>query len=233
MSALLQLQAVSAGYGAARVLQGIDLSLEAGDALALLGRNGAGKTTLLLTILGLTARHAGRLYFDGRDITQLPSQARAKAGIGWVPQERGIFPSLSVEENITAAARPGPWTLGRIYSLFPRLAERRANSGGQLSGGEQQMLAMGRALALNPRLLLLDEPLEGLAPVIAEELLAAIAGIARDGLAVILVEQKARKILPMTSAAVILERGAVAHYGPSAAVAADDGVLHRFLGLAR
>ncbi len=234
MAELLRLEGVSAGYGAARVLNGIDIALEAGQSLALLGRNGAGKTTLIQTILGLTTLHAGRVLFAGRDITRLAPQARAQAGIGWVPQERAIFPSLTVAENLSALARPGPWSVERVWQQFPRLRERRVNMGGQLSGGEQQMLAVGRALVLNPRLLLLDEPLEGLAPIIASELLAAIVQIVQgEGLSVIIVEQKARMILPITDMAVILERGSVAHLATSAALAGNGTVLDRYLGIAR
>ena len=234
MAEILRLEGVSAGYGAARVLNGIDIALEAGQSLALLGRNGAGKTTLIQTILGLTTLHAGRVLFAGRDITRLAPQARAQAGIGWVPQERAIFPSLTVAENLSALARPGPWSVERVWQQFPRLRERRANMGGQLSGGEQQMLAVGRALVLNPRLLLLDEPLEGLAPIIASELLAAIVQIVQgEGLSVIIVEQKARMILPITDMAVILERGSVAHLATSAALAGNGTVLDRYLGIAR
>ena len=234
MAELLRLEGVSAGYGAARVLNGIDIALEAGHSLALLGRNGAGKTTLIQTILGLTTLHAGRVLFAGRDITRLAPQARAQAGIGWVPQERAIFPSLTVAENLSALARPGPWSAERVWQQFPRLRERRVNMGGQLSGGEQQMLAVGRALVLNPRLLLLDEPLEGLAPIIASELLAAIVQIVQgEGLSVIIVEQKARMILPITDMAVILERGSVAHLATSAALAGNGTVLDRYLGIAR
>ena len=234
MAELLRLEGVSAGYGAARVLNGIDIALEAGQSLALLGRNGAGKTTLIQTILGLTTLHAGRVLFAGRDITRLAPQARAQAGIGWVPQERAIFPSLTVAENLSALARPGPWSVERVWQQFPRLRERRVNMGGQLSGGEQQMLAVGRALVLNPRLLLLDEPLEGLAPIIASELLAAIVQIVQgEGLSVIIVEQKARMILPITDMAMILERGSVAHLATSAALAGNGTVLDRYLGIAR
>ena len=171
MAELLRVEGLKSGYGEAVVVQGVDLYLEKGASLALLGRNGTGKTTLLNTLVGATRRHAGRIFLDGQDIALLPSHKRAAAGIGWVPQERNIFKSLTVEENLTAVARPGPWTVQRAYEMFPRLAERRANMGNQLSGGEQQMLAVARALVLNPSLLLLDEPLECLAPIIVEELL--------------------------------------------------------------
>ena len=233
MSELLRLTKLSAGYGEALVLSDIDLVLHEGQSLALLGRNGAGKTTLLNSIMGLTRWRGGSISWLGRDVTRLRADQRAQAGIGWVPQERNIFKSLSVEENLTAILRPGPWTVDRIFAMFPRLAERRGNMGNQLSGGEQQMLAMGRALALNPRLLLLDEPLEGLAPIIVEELLAALGKLIRDdGLSVILVEQSARKILPLTDQAIILERGSVAYSGNSKALAADEAVLHSLLGVA-
>jgi branched-chain amino acid transport system ATP-binding protein len=233
MSELLRLTKLSAGYGEALVLSDIDLVLQEGQSMALLGRNGAGKTTLLNSIMGLTRWRGGSITWLGRDVTRLRADQRAQAGIGWVPQERNIFKSLSVEENLTAILRPGPWTVERIFAMFPRLAERRGNMGNQLSGGEQQMLAMGRALALNPRLLLLDEPLEGLAPIIVEELLAALGRLIRDeGLSVILVEQSARKILPLTDHALILERGSVAYSGTSKALAADEAVMHSLLGVA-
>jgi branched-chain amino acid transport system ATP-binding protein len=174
MAELLRVSNLAAGYGEAVVVQGIDLVVEAGRSLALLGRNGTGKTTLLNTLVGVTRRHGGTIALDGRDITALRSHERAAAGIGWVPQERNIFKSLSVDENLSAVARPGPWTSERVYAMFPRLAERKTNLGTQLSGGEQQMLAVGRALVLNPKLLLLDEPLEGLAPIIVQELLRSI-----------------------------------------------------------
>jgi branched-chain amino acid transport system ATP-binding protein len=233
MSELLRLTKLCAGYGEALVLSDIDLVLQEGQSLALLGRNGAGKTTLLNSIMGLTRWRGGSIAWLGQDVTRLRADQRAQAGIGWVPQERNIFKSLSVEENLTAIWRPGPWTVERIFAMFPRLAERRGNMGNQLSGGEQQMLAMGRALALNPRLLLLDEPLEGLAPIIVEELLAALGRLIKDeGLSVILVEQSAKKILPLTDQALILERGSVAYTGSSSALAADEAILHRLLGVA-
>ena len=233
MPELLAIDRRCAGYGEAVVLSGISLTLREGEALALLGRNGMGKTTLVNSIVGVTRYRGGTIRLDGRDVTRLRPDQRAQAGIGWVPQERNIFRSLTVEENLTAVARPGRWTAARVYELFPRLAERRGNLGNQLSGGEQQMLAVGRALVLNPRLVLLDEPLEGLAPIIVEELIAALTRIVREeGLATILVEQNAHKILGVTDRAVILERGAIVHESDSASLRADRGVLERFLGVA-
>ncbi len=231
MSELLRLENVWAGYGDAVVLEDLSLSLAAGESLALLGRNGMGKTTLLATLMGVTRLRRGRIVFQGEDIAQVPSHRRAQAGLGWVPQERDIFRSLTVEENLTVVARPGEWTLERVYALFPRLQERRTNLGSQLSGGEQQMLAMGRALMLNPKILLLDEPLEGLAPLIAQELLHIIERMVSEGrMAVILVEQHARQILPITRQALVLERGRVVYSGSSAELLSDGGALDRWLG---
>ncbi|MEO8297836.1 MAG: ABC transporter ATP-binding protein [Burkholderiales bacterium] len=231
---LLQVEGLRAGYGEAVVLDGIDLVLPAGQSMALLGRNGTGKTTLLNTLVGATRRHAGRILLAGRDITALPAFERAAAGIGWVPQERNIFKSLTVEENLTAVARPGPWDVKRVYAMFPRLAERKANMGTQLSGGEQQMLAVARALVLNPRLLLLDEPLEGLAPIVVEELLRSIERVVREeGLSAIIVEQNPKQILGMTQRAVVLDRGRVAHQAASDALAQDPATLERLLSVAR
>jgi branched-chain amino acid transport system ATP-binding protein len=232
MAELLSLERLRAGYGEAVVLSGISLTLNEGESLALLGRNGMGKTTLVNSIVGVTRYRGGAIRLDGRDITRLRPDQRAHAGVGWVPQERNIFKSLSVEENLTAVARPGAWTTGRVYELFPRLAERRFNLGNQLSGGEQQMLAVGRALVLNPRIVLLDEPLEGLAPIIVEELMRALERIVREeGLAAILVEQNAQKVLGVTQRAVVLERGSIVHQGDSATLRADRAVLETFLGV--
>jgi branched-chain amino acid transport system ATP-binding protein len=234
MSELLRLSQVSAGYGEAVVIAGIDLRLAAGEGLAVLGRNGTGKTTLLNTIIGVTRQRGGSLQLLGRELSGLRPERRAHLGIGWVPQERNIFKSLSVEENLTAVARPGPWDVGRVYGLFPRLKERRSNLGNQLSGGEQQMLALGRALVLNPVLLLLDEPTEGLAPIIIEELLAALKRIVRDeGLSAIIVEQHAQKILGMTDQAVILDRGTIVHAAASRALIDDPSPLELHLGVTK
>jgi branched-chain amino acid transport system ATP-binding protein len=233
MPDLLQVEALSAGYGEAVVLSDISFGIADGQALALLGRNGTGKTTLINTLVGLTTQHAGSIKLDGRDITRVRPEARVRAGIGWSPQERNIFKSLTVEENLTAIARPGAWTLARVFDMFPRLAERRANLGSQLSGGEQQMLAIGRALILNPRIILLDEPLEGLAPIIVDELLAVLRRVIRsERLSAIVVEQKARKILGFTDRAVILERGRVVFEGDSAELAANPHKLAAHLGVA-
>jgi branched-chain amino acid transport system ATP-binding protein len=233
MTELLRLEGVWAGYGSAMVLEDITLTLREGASLALLGRNGMGKTTLLATLMGATRLRRGRMWLRGADLARVPPQRRAAAGLGWVPQERDIFATLTVEENLAVAARPGAWNLAAVYRLFPRLLERRGNLGSQLSGGEQQMLAMGRALMLNPRVLLLDEPLEGLAPLIAQELLAIIGDMVKQGgMSVILVEQHARQILPLTESALVLERGRVVYDGSSAALAADPGRLEQWLGVA-
>ena len=232
MADLLALHGVWAGYGQANVLEDITFSLAPGASLALLGRNGMGKSTLLSTLMGATRQTRGSIFFNGQDLVAVPSHRRAHAGLGWVPQERDIFASLTVEENLTVVARPGEWDLARVYATFGRLAERRANLGNQLSGGEQQMLALGRALMLNPTLLLLDEPLEGLAPLIVQELLAIIGAMLRQGsMAVILVEQHARQILPITQSAIVLERGRIVYQGASAELAADPSVLDRWLGV--
>jgi branched-chain amino acid transport system ATP-binding protein len=232
MAELLAIEKLTAGYGEAVVLSDISLTVAEGQSLALLGRNGMGKTTLVNSIVGVTRYRGGTIRLAGRDITRLRADQRAHAGVGWVPQERNIFKSLTVDENLTAVARQGPWTTAKIYAMFPRLAERRRNLGNQLSGGEQQMLAVGRALILNPRIILLDEPLEGLAPIIVDELLAALKRIIREeGLSAILVEQNAKKILGVTDRAAVIERGALVHQGESAALATDRSILEKYLGV--
>jgi branched-chain amino acid transport system ATP-binding protein len=232
MPDLLTIVNLRAGYGEAVVLPNMSLRLAESQVLALLGRNGTGKTTLINSIVGVTRRFGGVIALGGANITAMRPDQRARAGIGWVPQERNIFRSLTVEENMTAVAQPGPWTAAKVYQMFPRLKERRGNFGNQLSGGEQQMLAIGRALTLNPKVLLLDEPTEGLAPIIVEELLKALGAITRSGgTCTIIVEQNAQKILGLADRVVILERGAIVHDGPSAALRADPAILERFLGV--
>jgi branched-chain amino acid transport system ATP-binding protein len=233
MSDLLDISELRAGYGEAVVIPKMTLQLGESQVLALLGRNGTGKTTLINSIVGVTRRFSGTLKLGGKDITSLRPDQRARVGIGWVPQERNIFRSLTVEENMTAVAQPGPWDVKKIYEMFPRLEERKNNFGNQLSGGEQQMLAIGRALTLNPQVLLLDEPTEGLAPIIVDELLAALGKITRaGGICSIIVEQNAQKILGLADRVVILERGTIVHDATSAALKSDPAVLEHFLGVA-
>lgn len=232
MAELLRLEGVWAGYGDAVVLEDISFSLAEAGSMALLGRNGMGKTTLLATLMGATHFKSGKMSYRNRDLAVVPAHGRAHLGLGWVPQERDIFPSLTVEENLKVVARPGPWDLPRIYKLFPRLLERKSNMGNQLSGGEQQMLALARALMLNPNLLLLDEPLEGLAPLIVQELLRIIRQMVESSeMAVILVEQHAHQILPLTRQALVLERGRVVFSGESEALRKDRLQLDKWLGV--
>jgi branched-chain amino acid transport system ATP-binding protein len=226
---MLALHDVRAGYGEAVVLDGISLEIAERGSLAILGRNGVGKSTLLQTIMGCTRLHQGELLWRGAPISRRPTHERARLGIGWVAQERDIFPSLTVEENLCVAARAGRWDLERVYGLFPRLKERRANMGNHLSGGEQQMLAIARALMTNPVLLLLDEPLEGLAPIIVDELVAALHNL--QGMAIALVEQHAEIALSLTEQAVVLERGRIAHRGAASELLANEALLERLLGV--
>jgi branched-chain amino acid transport system ATP-binding protein len=226
---LLELREVRAGYGDAVVLDGVSLAVEERGSLAVLGRNGVGKSTLLLTIMGFTRVHRGKILWKGEDISRVPPHRRAQLGLGWVAQEREIFPSLSVEENLLVACRPGHWSLDPVYALFPRLKERRSNLGNRLSGGEQQMLAIARALMTNPEVLLLDEPLEGLAPIIIEELARSLGNL--GGMAMVLVEQHTEIALGLARDAVIVERGTIAHRAPSSELARDAGALERLLGL--
>ncbi|HET7786128.1 MAG TPA: ABC transporter ATP-binding protein [Myxococcales bacterium] len=233
MNDVLTAEGVAAGYGGSVVLEDVSFGLPEGGSLALLGRNGAGKTTLLLTLMGMARLRKGRIRWRGADLTLLPTHRRARAGLGWVPQERCVFPSLTVEEHLEVVALPGEWTLERVYRLFPRLEACRRRFGNQLSGGEQQMLAIGRALMVNPAVLLLDEPMEGLAPAIVRELASLLRRTVGQGrMAVILVEQHARLALSLTRDALVLERGRVVHRSSSEELIADPATLSRLVGVA-
>jgi len=229
---LLDVENLETAYGASQVLFKINLQIEEGEAVALLGRNGMGKTTTVRSIMGYTQLRGGSIGWRGQNISRVSPNRRATNGIGWVAQEREIFPSLSVDENLTVASRPGPWNLDAVFKMFPRLAERRSNMGNQLSGGEQQMLAIARALMTNPALMLLDEPFEGLAPVLVDELTAAMKLMLSDRkIAIILVEQHTDIALELTAEAIVLERGEVAHRAPSAQLLKDTATLERLVGL--
>ncbi|MFL5290303.1 MAG: ABC transporter ATP-binding protein [Myxococcales bacterium] len=230
---LLEVRGVVAGYGESVVLEDVSFTLREGGSLALLGRNGVGKTTLLLTLMGMTHLHRGTLAFRGLSLAPVRPHHRARLGFGWVPQERCVFPSLTVNEHLEAIARPGEWTTGRVYDLFPRLRDRRGHYGNQLSGGEQQMLAIARALMVNPTLLLLDEPTEGLAPVTVEELAGTIRTMLATGqMAAIVVEQHARLALELTEDALVLDRGRVVHRSTSRSLLDHPGTLDGLLGVA-
>ena len=229
----LELRQVSAGYGETVVLEDIDLALAPGESISVIGRNGVGKTTLLTTVMGHTTLHRGEVMLGGTSLNRVPVFRRARHGIGLVPQEREIFPSLSVRENLEVAARPGPWTAPRVFELFPNLEARLANMGHQLSGGEQQMLSIARALLTNPSVLLMDEPTEGLAPVIVEALTAVLLRLRGEGaLSIILVEQNSRVALAFSARAVVMAKGRIVYDGPSAALSADPERLAQLVGVA-
>lgn len=230
---LLKLRRVCAGYGAARVLHEIELEVDRGETLVVIGRNGVGKSTMVETVVGHTAFHSGEIWFDGRRVDRLPPHARNALGIGWVPQEREVFRSLTVDENLHVVARRGRWTLPRVLELFPRLGERLKHLASQLSGGEQQMLAMARALMTNPRLLLLDEPVEGLAPSVIQEMLRVIDAMRSSGeMSVVLVEQKWDLALAHSDRCIVIDHGTVVHESSSQALLADQPLIERMLGVA-
>jgi branched-chain amino acid transport system ATP-binding protein len=230
----LELDKLFAGYGETVVLEDIRLTLDAGETLSIIGRNGVGKSTLLATIMGHTNLHGGGVLLQGKDVSKVATYNRVVAGLGYVPQEREIFPSLSLRENLDVAARPGAWTMEKVFELFPRLAERADNRGNQLSGGEQQMLAIGRALIGNPTVLLMDEPSEGLAPVIVEELARAVKRLTQEGnLSMILVEQNTRLALDIAPRAVVMDRGRIVYDGASESLRNDPGKLEKLIGVVK
>jgi len=230
----LALDRVSAGYGETVVLEEVSLVVGEGESVSIIGRNGVGKTTLLATIMGHTNLHRGSVHLKGRDISRLATHRRARAGLGYVPQEREIFPSLSLRENLEVAHSPGAWTLEAVFDLFPHLRERQRNGGHQLSGGEQQMLAIGRALMGNPSVMLMDEPSEGLAPVIVDELAQAVRRLnERGAITLVLVEQNMRLALELSPRAVVVERGRIVYDGASRALKEDPAALDRLIGVAR
>ena len=232
MSAGLKVQGLVSGYGETVVLDGISFEMPAGGTLAVLGRNGVGKTTLLTTLMGITTRHGGTIHLGDRRIETSPVYRRARLGLGYVPQEREIFASLTVDENIAVSQLPGGWSLDKVYDLFPRLKERRRNTGNRLSGGEQQMLAVARALAGGPKVLLLDEPLEGLAPIVIEALFEALIKIRDEsGLTIILIEQKAELALAFANDCIVIDRGKIVHSGPSHVLKADADLQAKLLGV--
>jgi branched-chain amino acid transport system ATP-binding protein len=232
VASALQLRGVCAGYGETVVLEDVDLAIARGECISVIGRNGVGKTTLLATIMGHTTLHSGAVMLDGRSLNGVPCFRRALGGIGFVPQEREIFPSLSVRENLDVAARPGAWTQARVFELFPRLKERLDNMGNQLSGGEQQMLSIARALLTNPSILLMDEPTEGLAPVLVEALIAVLARLrGESALSIVLVEQNSRVALSFSPRTVILDKGRIVYDGESAPLSADPDRLAKLIGI--
>src|SRR5262245_40747549 len=233
MANALELKGVSAGYGETVVLEDINLALAPGESISVIGRNGVGKTTLLATVMGHTTLHKGEVLLGGKSLNRVPVYARALAGLGFVPQEREIFPSLSVRENLEIGARPGQWTQQRVFDLFPNLRERLSNMGNQLSGGEQQMLSIGRALLTNPTVLLMDEPTEGLAPVIVEALTAVLLRLRSEGgLSIILVEQNSRVAFEFSPRTIIIDKGRIVYDGESAALRADPERLAQLIGVA-
>ncbi len=233
MAEALAFRHVSAGYGETVVLEDINLVLAPGESISVIGRNGVGKTTLLATVMGHTTLHRGEVTLGGASLDRAPIFRRARRGLGWVPQEREIFPSLSVRENLTIGARPGHWSLERVFELFPNLAARLSNMGNQLSGGEQQMLSIARALLTNPSVLLMDEPTEGLAPVIVEALAAVLLRLRGEGaLSIVLVEQNSRVALAFSSRTVVMDKGLIVYDGESSALSADPDRLAALIGVA-
>jgi branched-chain amino acid transport system ATP-binding protein len=228
---MLAVEALEAGYGGTQVLFGLSLAVREGELVTLMGRNGMGKTTTVRAILGLTPPRGGLVRLDGRLLTGQPPHRIARAGLGLVPEGRQIFRTLSVAENLRATARPGPWTFARVLGLFPRLAERLRNMGHQLSGGEQQMLAIGRALTTNPRLLILDEATEGLAPLVRAEIWDCLAALRREGLAILLIDKNLERLLALADRHVLIEKGRDVWHGTSGELRARPELVERYLGV--